>query len=317
MKLSVALCTYNGEQFLPLQLAGITEQSRLPDELVVCDDGSTDGTVAMVKAYAASVSFPVRLIENRTNLGVTANFEQAIRHCQGELIALSDQDDVWYPDRLARSEEALAADARAVLVFSDADLMDDHSHPEWKTLWKRLGFTGERKRAFLAGNYGVLAKHRYVTGATMMFRSALRERCLPIPNGWIHDEWIAMIAAAFGELRAIDEALIRYRLHSAQQVGLTNKLEQRAQGTTAGEKHRSRVAESAKELRQLCDALSEMDSPRPDVLAAYREQLRFLEFRAGLPRNRLSRMGAVLTHVGKYGKHASGVASMVKDLTLD
>jgi glycosyltransferase involved in cell wall biosynthesis len=317
MKLSVALCTYNGEQFLPLQLAGITEQSRLPDELVVCDDGSTDGTVAMLREYAANASFPVRVTENRTNLGVTANFEQAIRLCQGELIALSDQDDVWYPDRLARSEDVLRADLQAVLVFSDADLMDDQTRPEWKTLWKRLGFTGKRKQAFLAGDYGLLAKHRYVTGATMMFRSTLRERCLPIPEGWIHDEWIAMMAAAFGKLRAIDEPLIRYRLHSAQQVGLTNKLEQRAQGATAGEKHRSRVAESAKELRQLCDALSAMKSASPKILAAYQEQLRFLDFRAGLPRNRLYRLGAVLTRASKYGKHASGVASMVKDLTLD
>ena len=68
-RISIALCTYNGERFLPQQLASIQQQTRLPDEVVVCDDKSTDRTVEMVRAFAASVSLPVRIFENERNLG--------------------------------------------------------------------------------------------------------------------------------------------------------------------------------------------------------------------------------------------------------
>src|SRR5580704_731718 len=257
-RISVALCTYNGEQFLPQQLASIANQTRLPDEVVVCDDHSTDRTVAIVQEFAAAAPYPVRVFENERNLGFAANFERAIRLCDGDLIALSDQDDIWYPHRLEKSEQEFLAHPHAGLVFSDADLMDEHNRLTGQTLWQRLGFVGTSKRDLLTGEYVVLAKHRFVTGATVMFRAALRDRCLPIGAGWIHDEWIAMIVAAFGDLRPIDQPLIRYRIHSSQQVGFVNKLEQRAQGKTRGERHWERVVESARELREICDALSAM-----------------------------------------------------------
>ena len=101
-KISVALCTYNGERFLRQQLESIQQQSRLPDELVVCDDRSRDQTVAIVREFATSVSFPVVIVQNPETLGSSRNFEKAIRLCTGDLIALSDQDDIWYPNRLQR-----------------------------------------------------------------------------------------------------------------------------------------------------------------------------------------------------------------------
>src|ERR1700761_4532631 len=99
-KISVALCTFNGELFLRQQLASIQQQTRLPDELLVCDDGSSDQTLTIVREFAASAPFPVKLFENEQNLGFAANFERAIRLCEGSLIALCDQDDIWYPTRL-------------------------------------------------------------------------------------------------------------------------------------------------------------------------------------------------------------------------
>ncbi len=93
-----------------------------------------------------------------------------------------------------------------------------------------------------------------------MFRAALRDRFLPIGAGWIHDEWIALIAAAFSDLRPIDQPLIRYRIHGSQQVGFRNKLEQRVQGNSRAQRHWGRLAESVKELDQLCTALSAMAS---------------------------------------------------------
>ena len=315
-RISVALCTYNGERFLPQQLASIAQQTRLPDELIVCDDGSTDRTMSLLREFAASAPYPVRIYENEHNLGSAANFERAIRLCGGNLIALSDQDDIWYPIRLERSEQEFTAHPQAGLVFSDADVIDDRDGLTGRTMWQRLGFAGKRARDLLGGKYLLLAKHRFVTGATMMFRASLRDRCLPIGEGWIHDEWIALITAAFFELRPIDQPLIRYRIHGSQQVGLQNKLEQRTKGTPA-QRHWDRLAESTRELELLCAALSEMvlDSRR-GVLPAYQQHLRFLAFRANLPALRLIRLGPILTHYPEYKLHASGLASALKDLVL-
>ncbi len=112
-RISIALCTYNGERFLNQQLASMAQQTRLPDELVVCDDRSTDRTLTMVREFAASAPYPVRIFQNEQNLGFAANFERAIRLCQGNLIALSDQDDIWYPIRLQRSEHEFTCPSRS------------------------------------------------------------------------------------------------------------------------------------------------------------------------------------------------------------
>ena len=200
-RISVALCTYDGQRFLPQQLASIQQQTRLPDELVVCDDRSTDRTIEIVREFAASVSFPVRIFQNEHNLGSAANFERAIALCDGDLIALSDQDDIWYPIRLERSEQELTAHPEAGLIFSDADVIDDQDQLLGMRLWSNFGFVGERKQRLLAGDYTILVKNRFVTGATVMFRSRLRENCLPVGAGWIHDEWIALVIAAFSDLR--------------------------------------------------------------------------------------------------------------------
>jgi glycosyltransferase involved in cell wall biosynthesis len=317
-RISVALCTYNGVRFLSQQLASIAKQTRLPDELVVCDDRSMDQTIAMVREFAASVSFPVKIVQNSATLGSTRNFEQAIRLCEGDLIALSDQDDIWYPNRLQRSEQEFLAHPQAGLVFSDADLIDEEDRPLGKTLWQRLGFVGKLNRDLLAGQLVVLAKHRFVTGATVMFRADLRNRFFPIAEGWIHDEWISLITAAFSDLRPIDQPLIRYRIHSSQQVGFQNKLEQRTQGKTRAGSHWGRVAESAKELQQMCDLLSGMALEQGrGALPAYRQHLQFLSFRSALPARRLARMFPILTHYSEYELHASGLPSMLKDLVLE
>jgi len=105
---SVALCTYNGAAYLGEQLDSIVAQSRPPDELVVCDDGSTDGTVGLLQAFVPEAPFPVRLYRNERNRGFAKNFERAISLCTGDFIALSDQDDVWKPEKLARLATALA-----------------------------------------------------------------------------------------------------------------------------------------------------------------------------------------------------------------
>src|SRR5258708_1747298 len=121
IKVSVALCTYNGARFLREQLESIAAQTHIPAELVACDDASTDDSFSILESFAKSAVFPVRLVRNEIRVGSTKNFEQAIGLCTGEIIALCDQDDVWLPEKLARIGEELARHRDAVMVFSDAE----------------------------------------------------------------------------------------------------------------------------------------------------------------------------------------------------
>ena len=126
MRLSIALCTYNGSAYLSEQLESLAAQTRTPDELVVCDDNSTDGrTVEMVRAFARNSPFAVRFSVNRKTLGPKKNFQRAIARCQGDVIFLCDQDDVWEPNKLARIEETLLAAPEAGFVFTDAEVVDE------------------------------------------------------------------------------------------------------------------------------------------------------------------------------------------------
>jgi len=324
-RISVALCTYNGERFLPQQLASIQQQTRLPDELVVCDDRSTDRTVEIVREFAASVSFPVKVVQNERNLGPASNFEGAMRLCAGGLIALSDQDDMWYPNRLQRSEQELMNHPEAGLVFSDGDIINDQNQAIGKRLWQAFQFTDARRSELLSGRYDLLLKYRFVTGATVVLRATLREQCLPIPAGWIHDEWLAAIIAVFSDLRPINEPLILYREHTSQEVGTPSearprwKLQDHWNTLAKGEKtnkYWNQLSRNIRFAQVVCGTLSGMplDERGGRILSSYQDWLRFASFRSSLPQNRLSRLAPVLQQHSCYARHESGIKSAVKDL---
>ena len=107
LRISVAMCTFNGGRYLEQQLESIAEQTQQPCELVVCDDGSTDDTIAILKRFKANAPFPVTVVENAVRMGSTSNFDQAIGMARGEFIALCDQDDRWLPHKLERLSDCL------------------------------------------------------------------------------------------------------------------------------------------------------------------------------------------------------------------
>ena len=218
MRVSVAMATCNGEKHLREQLRSIAGQTRPPDELVVSDDASEDRTLDIVRDFSGSVPFPVVVIENAARLGVAGNFTNAIQRCEGDWIALSDQDDVWLPDKLA-TLFAMCDEPSVGLVFSDAALCDQSGGLIGMTQWERLGFTRAAREWFRHDPFDALLKFNVVTGMSMMMRTSLRDLVLPVPNGWIHDEWIALLASAVGGVRLIDRPLVHYRQHTSQQIG--------------------------------------------------------------------------------------------------
>lgn len=223
MKISVAMCTYNGERYLEEQVASILGQTRPPDEIVVHDDRSTDGTVAVLERLARNSAVPLRIAVNAVNLGSTRNFEGAINACSGDLIALADQDDVWVPEKLERMAPRFERDPALGALFSDSAVVDEQLRPLGFSMFEYCRFDARKRGLLDSGDLFDLVIHEpFVTGAALIFRADLRPMISPIPPGtdyMIHDRWIGIVAAAVSKLAYIDDKLILYRQHGRQQIG--------------------------------------------------------------------------------------------------
>lgn len=199
-KVSVALASYQGARFLGEQLASLAAQTRLPDELVLCDDGSTDDTLAVASAFAASAPFAVRIERNPVNLGFNRNFERLLSLAAGDVVFISDQDDIWYPDKIARALAALEADPAALSLINDEDLMDGEG--------KRLGAT-------YLGNVRKLGfpDSHHVAGCCTALRRAFLDLAAPFPEGINYDVWLSTLADLLGARLVLDVPLQLYRRH--------------------------------------------------------------------------------------------------------
>jgi glycosyltransferase involved in cell wall biosynthesis len=317
LALSVALCTYNGAAYLGEQLDSLARQSRPPDELIVCDDASEDGSTAVVEAFARRAPWPVRLSVNDENLGATRNFEHAIARCTGDIIALADQDDVWRPTKLERLERALAADPAAGAAFSDADVVDEQLRPLGYRLWKSVRFTAAERPHVDAGRaLEVLLRHNVVTGATLAFAAAHRDLILPIPALAVHDEWIALMIAAVARLIAIDESLVAYRQHGANQIGARRRAERRTPRAPATRRTFSRRLALYTLARQRLSRLPRRASA--EILAHLDGAIAHLEAREAALRcaSRWRRLPIVVGEAvrRRYARYSSGARSLRSDL---
>jgi glycosyltransferase involved in cell wall biosynthesis len=229
MKISIALCTYNGEKFIAQQLESFLNQTVLPDELIVCDDNSSDETLALLENFKAKAPFPVQIYVNVPNLGARENFAKAISLCTHELIFLSDQDDVWLPEKTANYRDFFIANPDCLLLFANAYLIDDQGERIQSFLWDLMKFTPQTALKW-TNNQNALKSlmmgRNFVTGATVAFHSRLKESALPFPDlksqGWWHDGWLALMAAALDGLKYLPTVLTEYRLHQNQQLGVGN-----------------------------------------------------------------------------------------------
>lgn len=316
--LSVALCTCNGERYLPAQLESLLAGTRLPDELVVCEDASDDNSLALLEDFAARAPFPVRIQRNPSRLGVGANFEQVIRLCRSDVILLCDQDDVWFPTKLERFAAVFADLPEVGWVFCDAEVVDARLDPLGYTLWGRVGFNrSERSRAAEGSALTVLLKHYVVAGAAMAFRADLKPCLLPIPSDWPYDAWMAVVLAGVSRCVLIDQPLQRYRQHDANLVGGRGKsLARQIRDAMRVERGRYYEEELAR-WRELASRLEAVQAP-----AAAREavcaKLAHLERRATLPRGRLLRLPGVAAEwaSGGYRRYARNWGSVALDLLL-
>ena len=211
---SIVLCTYNGEKYLPELLGSLLRQTLLPTELVWRDDRSTDRTAEIASAFAEQSPFPVNFAVNPENLGPIQNFGHAISQANGTYIALCDQDDVWLPEKL----EQLVRHFRkpeTKLVYSNSYLVDGDLNSSEQTFLEQRG-TQHAKKDTLS----YLLFQNTVSGCVSMFTADLLPAVLPIPKVAImHDWWIALVAAAEGRIKHIPEVTVLYRQHSDNVLG--------------------------------------------------------------------------------------------------
>jgi hypothetical protein len=321
VKLSVALCTYNGAAFLPAQLDSLVGQTRRPDELVVCDDRSQDETVPVLERFAAGAPFLVRLHVNNETLRSTKNFEQAIGRCTGDVIFLCDQDDVWQPDKLARFEAVFAAGPGVGLVASDLAVLDSSGRDLGRRVWDDIPFPPPLRAAVEAGAGPRLwVRFNTITGAAAAFRAGLRDLLLPIPSTWVHDGWVALLAAAVGDVRLIPEPLTRYRTHAGQQIG-SSRLSLARQFRTARKMDAAYFATqvacftaAAERLAQFRDRVKD-----PEVIDLLRAKAAFARTQQRMREG--SRLGRVLPALrllvaGDYTRLGRGWKAFAADLLL-
>ena len=212
--ISVLLNSFNSERFISQQIDSILAQTYTNFELVICDNHSTDRTADIVAGYIQKDP-RVKWIQNESNLGISLSFQKGLRLCVGELIAPSDSDDFWLPGKLETQLAYLQSHPATDLVFTDSMIVNDDLSLELGSFQKKLGnpFCGE------SISIQMLLKRNLVPLHTVMFRSALISKILPLPLGYVHDSWIALVSSMNCPLGFIDQCTVRYRQHAANTVG--------------------------------------------------------------------------------------------------
>ena len=225
MKLSVALCTYNGASYIEKQLLSILQQEVPINEIIICDDGSYDNTIQLINNFFRRHIFKnIYLIRNEIQLGVINNFEKAISLCSGDIIFLSDQDDIWLPQKTKEFITFFQQHPNVNLCFSDAYLIDEYDNI--KSNWSLFDAVGLRDKIKIAWNKGLQFEitnilDNKVTGATIAFRSSFaKDTSFKLCIHQLHDAQLAISAIIDNSIGLLPLKLTKYRIHSTQTIGL-------------------------------------------------------------------------------------------------
>lgn len=320
-RLSVALVTYNGAKHVREQLSTILAQDPPPAEVIIGDDGSTDGTLGILREMAAGARVPVRILDG-DHVGLRLNMQRTLAACAGDIVVLADQDDIWLPGRNAAVLAGFAREDVAVW-FSDARLVDDSGNDLGRTLWQEVTIGESERRAIEDGDALRRLLHgSTVTGATMAFRRSLLDVALPLPEElelgrhlYLHDGWIAVLGSLLGRMVADPHVWTLYRQHDGQvRVELMEGQVGRTPGAltsaVAIEAEHDRVALV---LARLHDK-GVIDQCHPEAITILSDLGRLLNTRT-LPGG-VRKWSPVLRELlrGNYGRYARGWRTAAADL---
>ncbi len=312
--LSAALCTYQGAAYIAEQLQSMLNQTDLPDEIVIRDDGSSDDTLAICREIAQTSPVPIIILPSGERLGVAGNFFACARACQMDWILFADQDDRWLPERVALFKAAIAEHAAAPAILSDALIADAEMNPTGQTLWRSYFFSPREQTLVQTGRGEVvLARHVFVTGAALAVQ---REWLISLPAPaaqFYHDEWIGWFAGP--ALRLLPAATLLYRQHENQQTGLQTTWRARWQHLLDSQLYaRTLLERDLERFPRLATALRAFGlTERADLVSAKtRFVQRRLSFSRFLPVRLFQILASILT--GDYARFAIARRSIIKDL---
>jgi glycosyltransferase involved in cell wall biosynthesis len=321
MTLAVAMATFNGARFIETQLRSIFDQTRLPDEIVISDDGSSDDTLKIARSFrseamAKGIAFSVKA--RKGTPGVAANFSHAVASTSAELVALADQDDVWLPEKLESLARILESDDSLLMVHSDAELVDESGQPLGMGVLESLRTTGGERHHLLTG-HGIraLVRRNLATGSTSMIRRSLVDRAGRVPEGWLHDEWWALVAAESDGLVLDPRVFQSYRQHGGNQVGATQsgiaRLMERFSEAQSVFRERHRIRHEGVRAH----LASATWSGTPEARKLLEGRLRHYAWQAALPAPRPARFTPVMGELmrGGYATYRRGVFDALRDLS--
>jgi glycosyltransferase involved in cell wall biosynthesis len=304
--IGVALCTYNGEAYLHEQLDSILRQSRKPDAIVVHDDCSIDKTWDILQDFEKTASIPVKVFRNATQLGVTKNFEAAVRDLDTDIICLCDQDDVWFPDKLSKLSSVLERSPDTALVYTNAALIDGEGNYLGPSLFEELEVTRREAHEIMRGEaFNVLCRRNITTGATMAFRRDLLSLALPFPETHVHDHWLALVGAAAARIYQLSEPTIKYRLHGKNVIGLRKPSRLEKCKEIWWYLHKKKRGWAKDQIKSRAEFIRRVEShPQvpENIVSHFQEAMDFSRFREALPDSVFTRSPAVLWQVarGRY-----------------
>lgn len=234
--ISIVMATHNGERYLPEQLDSILQQTYPNIEIVVTDDCSSDSTAVILDKYSRNHG-NIHIYRNETQLGFIKNFEKAMSMARGELIAPSDQDDIWNPEKLDTLYRALG---NHELVYSNSLLIDHNG----QSLGRRMS---DIKNMIDYTDCLMYAVGAWAPGHAMLFRATILEKCSPFPTLVTHDFWLGFVASCYRGVHYVDQELVLYRQHDTNVIGANTQ----GRKSKASRKTRQEKLEQARARMQL------------------------------------------------------------------
>lgn len=231
-KISVAIATYNGEEYLWEQLTSIGNQTVLPDQIVISDDHSTDRTASIITRFMSEYESKIGeiiFVQNESDTGITGNFENALSHSDGFYVFLADQDDIWLPEKIEEMIKIMDS-SDAVLSYSNAEVIIKSGNEFVKT--GELLFNGSKSEIVkvVNDNNSFLLNHAgencFIQGMCTCVRGDFLKKIYPFSRIRNHDDWIESCSLVFGKVIEINKVLAYYRIHENNNVGIQSHVKQ-------------------------------------------------------------------------------------------
>ncbi|MFT6955225.1 MAG: rhamnosyltransferase [Halieaceae bacterium] len=271
--IAILLSTFDGDAYLEEQIESIRSQSHQNWTLYVRDDGSTDGTIAILEAAIGDSRIRFLQLSPSQHLGLVGSFGSLLSTAidqSADYLFFCDQDDVWLPDKLERQLSYFEPGDVPQLVYSDTKLVDECLRP----LLGRAAFQADRKTGSAAVE--LFFTQNSIPGCAMAINASLARLALPIPEAaTMHDWWLALVASAVGEVTCVEEPLLLYRQHSKNSIGansIAGLLANPAQWPALWKQGNSELILSVKQAEILFERLggkSAMAGSIPEALTKY------------------------------------------------